>query len=205
MAPRTDTRKMRRAPGSFAACFLSAFGGRRRGLSALAACLLLSPFLATSPTSTVIEDVHSIAGESAVRVGAFGIEQAGARYRLARLKALDPGKAVLCRVTHYGGPDFPLENNVSRFPETVFSSLLWAEALGLDGVCAVGRKTPWYDRVRDRVPPILFVDGPRPWARGLFMAVDRIGHGSDVDVYVQDSSEPLFASDRVSVWEVDLP
>jgi len=48
----------------------------------------------------------------------------------------------------------------------------------LDGICAVGESTPWYNHIRDENPPVLHVEG-----RGNYLAVDRIGSGSDIDIW----------------------
>lgn len=61
---------------------------------------------------------------------------------------------------------------------SVQEGLALAYYMGLDGICAVGRHTPWYYLIREENPPILLVEG-----RGVYLAIDRIGHGSDIDIY----------------------
>jgi len=132
-------------------------------------------------------------------VGLFCISEAGVLYTRARVPAIVREDAHVLRVTHYGRPMFPVTNHVARWPMRVSDALEWSEELGLDGICAVWTTTPWYSRIRDEHPPILYIDG-----LGLFLAVDRVGHGTDVDVYVEDSTSCHFAGDR-EVWEVSWP
>ena len=82
------------------------------------------------------------------------------------------------RVTCYGPPSWTEEGHVARWPMTIGEGLAWASELQLDGICAVGRQTPWYYRIRSEMPPILRVDG-----HGDYLAIDRIGHGSDIDIW----------------------
>ena len=82
------------------------------------------------------------------------------------------------RVTCYGPPSWTEDGHVARWPMTIAEGLTWASELGLDGICAVGRQTPWYYEIRSEMPPILRVDG-----HGDYLAIDRIGHGSDIDIW----------------------
>jgi len=132
-------------------------------------------------------------------VGLFGVIEKDRLFTYARKPAVDPNRIIVCRITHYGSPLFPPSNYVARWPMTLTSASRWAEELGLDGICAVWTTTPWYNRIRDEQPPILQVDG-----HGLFLAVDRVGHGTDVDLYVRDSSVPLFAHYK-NVVEIPWP
>lgn len=98
---------------------------------------------------------------------------------------LQHGNGGLWQITCYGPPTFPESNRTARGC-TIAAARVWAHDAGCQGVCAVGIGTPWYNRIRDEHPPILEIDG-----YGLYLAVDRIGHGSDVDIWVPwDLSEP---------------
>ena len=98
-----------------------------------------------------------------------------------------------------GPPDHYPEDLTAR-GNSVRAGLFMAESLGLDGICAVGRDTPWYSRVRDDAPPVLEVED-----HGTYLAIDRIGHGSDIDIYSEDCNPDgtMFAHSK-RVWEVPL-
>jgi len=132
-------------------------------------------------------------------VGLFGVIENDRLFRYARKPAIDPEQFTTYRITHYGSPDFPPGNYVARWPETLDSMSAWADELKVDGICAVWHTTPWYNRIRDEHPPILMIKG-----HGIFLAVDRVGHGTDIDIYVEDSSVPLFAHD-CEVIEIPWP
>jgi hypothetical protein len=87
------------------------------------------------------------------------------------------------RITVYGPPMFPTTNHVARWPMTVGDCLECATALGLDGICAVSPDTPWYDRVRDDMPPIIEVEG-----HGQYLVVDRTATWiqSTIDLWAAD-------------------
>lgn len=102
------------------------------------------------------------------------------------------------RITHYGPPRFPLTNNVAR-GNTVEYWIDMAITAGLDGICAVSPGTPWYDKVRDDLPPVLWVRG-----HGCYLAVDRTARRiqGTVDIYEPgQNGHDLYAHNR-NVFEV---
>lgn len=106
------------------------------------------------------------------------------------------------RITCYGPPAFPETNYVARWPMTVRECLDWSAELGLDGICAVGRGTPWWSDIYDDPPQILTVED-----HGRYLVCDRIGIGSDVDIWVPDPHPggTYFAHIRkVTAGSVDL-
>lgn len=127
-------------------------------------------------------------------VGQYGIIENGIYYQYAR-KPAEPVWEGTFRITHYGEPDFPIDNYTARWINgegvTVRDGIEWADSLGLDGICAVDAATRWYNEVRDEFPPIIEIED-----HGRYLAIDRVGWGTDIDIYIQDSSAPLFAHYR---------
>jgi hypothetical protein len=101
----------------------------------------------------------------------------------------------LYRITHYGPPLFPATNQVAR-GGTVSMWLQLAYDRGYDGICAVSPGTPWYDRVRDDMPPLLNVQG-----HGVYLAVDRMAAWiqGTVDIYEVDQQGAMYAHDKIVV------
>ena len=102
---------------------------------------------------------------------------------------------TMYRITHYGPPLFPATNQVAR-GGTVSMWLQLAYDRGYDGICAVSPGTPWYDRVRDDMPPILDVQG-----HGVYLAVDRMAAWiqGTVDIYEVDQQGAMYAHDKIVV------
>lgn len=132
-------------------------------------------------------------------VGLFDTIENNTYYINARLPAINSLDLREYRITHYGRPLFPPSNYTARWPMKVEEALNWSNELALDGICAVWTTTPWYNRIRDEHPPILYIED-----HGLFLAVDRVGHGTDIDIYLEDSTPPQFAHYK-NVIEVRWP
>lgn len=137
--------------------------------------------------------------------GAFGVIENGIEYPYARAQAIDPDDIMQCNVTVYGPPDFPHSNNTARCIShvgcmTVAEGIEWAKALALDGICAASPGTPYYDRIRDPMPPVVHIIG-----KGTYLVIDRMSSrlSGCLDIYVDDPwPGGTYFRDRCSVYEV---
>ena len=90
----------------------------------------------------------------------------------------DPDPEIL-HVTCYGPPAFTLNDGVAHSPWSIADGMVAAESIGADGICAVARDTDYWDDIKTDRLPVLFVEG-----HGTFIGCDRIGRGSDIDIWV---------------------
>lgn len=118
------------------------------------------------------------------------------------LVGIDP---VYCWVTHYGPPRFTADDTTAWLVSIrVCLELVdhYADEWGvaIDGFCAVSPGMPWYLRVRDLVPALIYVEG-----HGRYLVLDRKGfHDAyGVDVYEPEQDGYMYCERNVRVWEVD--
>jgi hypothetical protein len=110
-------------------------------------------------------------------IGEYGVLEGDTLYDYARAPAL-PGEY---RITCYSPVEgFHLTNQVCR-GGTVQEWVTRAEEMGLDGICAAGGQTPWYDAAKHADPPItLEIEG-----HGRYLLVDRAARRLDIiDIWV---------------------
>ena len=114
---------------------------------------------------------------------------------------------IYCYVTHYGPPRFTADDTTARCVSIrVCLELVkhYADEWGveIDGFCAVHKALrPWWDRVRDPVPLLLYVEG-----HGNYLALDRKGERDcvGVDIYEPEQDGFMYCERGVRVWEVAI-
>jgi hypothetical protein len=164
---------------------------------------LPNAYMSYAPSTSVsqessIED-KSLAPESGIEVGAYGILEDGEIFLNARLPAR-PENVEDYRVTCYGPPQFPQSNYVARYPLTVADGLALAESMGLTGICAVSPDTPWYDDVTSDRLIVLHVED-----HGEFLVLDRMASHkrNGIDLYNPYLSSTNQYCHWKEVWQVE--
>lgn len=130
----------------------------------------------------------------------FGVIENNVEFLFARAAAITDDEISIYHVTVYGPPLFPETNGVARGNMTVLEAREWASSMGLDGIAACSPDLPFYNRIRDKLPAIVHIEG-----KGTFLVVDRTNRRlrNTIDIWVADPwIGGTYYADDCEGWEV---